>query len=58
MTTLEIVLIFVSIVETVVTVVLIRRKQKKLDEARKKYEDAISEYETLIRTLPIGRNLL
>lgn len=58
MTTLEIVLCCVSVIETVVTVVLNRRMKKKLDKERELYETKRKEYETLIEVLPIGRNLL
>lgn len=65
MTTLEIVLIFVSVTETAITVVGYRRMKKRLDnerrmfeDARKEHEEARSEYERLIQALPIGRNLL
>jgi len=58
MTTLEIVLIFVSVTETALTIYGYRRMKKRLDAERKAYEDKRTEYETLIQALPIGRNLL
>lgn len=58
MTTLEIVLIFVSVTETAVSAILYRRLKKRLDKERKAYEDKRTEYERLIEALPIGRNLL
>lgn len=58
MTTLEIVLIFVSVTETIVSAILYRRLKKRLDNERRMYEDKRVEYERLIEALPIGRNLL
>lgn len=58
MTTLEIVLIFVSVTETALTIYGYRRMKKRLDAERRLYEDKRTEYETLIQALPIGRNLL
>lgn len=58
MTTLEIVLIVVSVTETALTTILYRRMKKRLDAERRMYEDKRNEYETLIQALPIQRNLL
>lgn len=58
MTTLEVVLIFVSVTETIVSAILYRRMKKRLDNERRMYEDKRTEYERLIEALPIGRNLL
>ena len=58
MTTLEIVLCFVSVTETIVTVVLHRKMKKKLDKESELYEAKRIEYEKLIQALPIQRNLL
>ena len=58
MTTLEIVLCCVSVIETVVTVVLHRKMKKKLDKEREMFEAKRIEYEQLILALPIGRGLL
>ncbi len=58
MTTLEIVLIGVSISETVVTYYVIKRKQKKLDKEIYKARINREQYEKLIEALPIGKNLL
>lgn len=58
MTNLEIALSILSVVETTITIILHRRMKKRLDEERKKLEDKQTEYETLIRALPIGRALL
>ena len=58
MTTLEIVLCFVSVAETIITVVLHRRIKKKLDKEREMFEAKRMEYEKLIAALPIGRGLL
>jgi hypothetical protein len=58
MTNLEIALSVLSVVETTITIILHRRMKKRLDEERKKLEDKQTEYETLIRALPIGRALL
>jgi len=58
MTTLEIVLIVVSVTETALTTILYRRMKKRLDAERRMYEDKREEYERLIAALPIQRNLL
>ncbi|AEX56085.1 hypothetical protein KL1_00050 [Burkholderia phage vB_BceS_KL1] len=58
MTTLEIVLIALSVAEAIVSAYLCRRYKKRLDNERRMYEDAKTEYETLIRALPIQRNIL
>ena len=58
MTTLEIVLCFVSVTETIITVVLHRKMKKKLDKERELYEAKRIEYEKLMESLPIQRNLL
>lgn len=57
-TTLEIALMCVSVVETAVSAYFWRKWKKKLDDERKLFEDKRREYEALIETLPIGRNLL
>lgn len=58
LSTLEIVLIVVSVTETAVSAYFWRKWKKKLDEERKLHEDKRKEYESLIQSLPIGRNLL
>uniref|UniRef100_A0AAU7YTH6 Uncharacterized protein n=1 Tax=Stenotrophomonas phage vB_SmaS_QH3 TaxID=3229738 RepID=A0AAU7YTH6_9CAUD len=58
MTTLEIVLIVVSVTETALSAYLYRKMKKRLDDERRMYEDKRKEYETLIQALPIQRNLL
>ena len=58
MTNLEIVLCFVSVTETIITVVLHRKMKKKLDAERILYETKRIEYERLVEALPIQRNLL
>lgn len=58
MTTLEIVLIVVSVTETALTAIAYRRMKKRLDAERRMYEDKRKEYEALIEALPIGRNML
>lgn len=58
MTNLELVLLFVSIGETVVSAIIWHRWKKKLDKERELYEDKRKEYERLIEALPIGRSLL
>lgn len=58
MTTLEVVLIFVSVTETIVSAILYRRMKKRLANERRMYEDKRTEYERLIEALLIGRNLL
>lgn len=58
LSTLEIVLIVASVTETAVSAYFWRKWKKKLDEERRLYEDKRKEYESLIQSLPIGRNLL
>lgn len=58
LSTLEVVLIVVSVTETAVSAYFWRKWKKKLDDERKLYEDKRKEYESLIQSLPIGRNLL
>ena len=58
MTTLEIVLIFVSVTETAVSAFIWHKWKKKLDAERKKYEDERAKYERLIEAIPTGRNTL
>lgn len=58
LSTLEIVLIVVSVTETAVSAYAWRKWKKKLDNERKLYEDKRKEYERLIEALPIGRSLL
>ena len=62
---LEIVLIFVSVSETILSAYLCSRHKKKLKiqanllkELQAEYEAKRNEYEQLIEALPIGRNLL
>ena len=58
MTNLELVLLFVSIGETVVSAIIWHRWKKKIDKERELYEAKRIEYERLIEALPIQRNLL
>ena len=58
MTTLEVILVFISISETVVSWIIWHRWKKKLDKERELYEAKRIEYERLIEALPIQRNLL
>ncbi len=58
LSTLEVVLIVVSVTETAVSAYFWRKWKKKLDDERKLYEDKRKEYERLIEALPIGRSLL
>lgn len=58
LSTLEIVLIVVSVTETAVSAYIYRRWKKKLDNEQRLYEDKRKEYERLIEALPIGRSLL
>jgi hypothetical protein len=58
LSTLEVVLIVVSVTETIVSAIIYRRWKKKLDNERRLYEDKRKEYERLIEALPIGRSLL
>ena len=58
MTTLEVILVFISIGETVVSAIIWHRWKKKLDKERELYEAKRIEYEKLIEALPIQRNLL
>ncbi len=58
MTTLEVILVFISIGETVVSAIIWHRWKKKLDKERELYEAKRIEYERLIEALPIQRNLL
>ena len=56
MSKLEIFLVFVSVIETVITVVLHRKMKRKLKEAHEKllYEQSV--YESLNELFPTGRN--
>lgn len=58
LSTLEIVIIVVSVTETAVSAYAWRKWKKKLDNERRLYEDKRKEYERLIEALPIGRSLL
>lgn len=58
LSTLEIVLIAVSVTETALSAYIYHRWKKKLDNERRLYEDKRKEYERLIEALPIGRSLL
>lgn len=58
LTTLEVVLIVVSVTETIISAILYRKMKKRLDAERILYETKRNEYERLIEALPIGRNLL
>ena len=58
MTTLEIVLCCVSIVETIITVVLHRKMKKKLDKERILYETKRKEYEEATANANTWRNVL
>lgn len=58
MTTLEVVLTLCLIVEASISAYFWRKHKKMLDNERKLYEAKREEYERLIQSLPIGRNLL
>ena len=58
MTTLEVILVFISIGETVESAIIWHRWKNKLDKERELYEAKRIEYERLIEALPIQRNLL
>lgn len=58
MTTLEIVLVVFSVIETAVSAYMWRKWKRQLEAERLQYEEQRRVYESLIATLPIGRNLL